>query len=150
MDGPHMNTSPLKSFGQYVRKLALEAGYPLDTVNSGAVTRLAADAGMSQTTISKLLSGERMPDAKYFVGLARALGTDPIDLFVESGILPPQTRSQSAHNPVASPPITPDAVADAWGVDPFGREMVHAMFQRLTAPRPEPAERDNIGGAEAQ
>jgi transcriptional regulator with XRE-family HTH domain len=144
MDGPNVNTSPLQKFADYVRRLALEAGYNIDKVNSGDRTRLARDAGMSQTTISKLLAGERMPDAKYFAGLAMALKTDPLELFVESGILPARNRSQNSHNAVASRSITPDDVADAWGVDPFGREMVHAMFQRLTNP---PRQSDDTGSA---
>ncbi|MFG3051796.1 helix-turn-helix domain-containing protein [Kitasatospora sp. NPDC048239] len=137
MDGIHVNTtpaeqSPLKRLGSLVRRLAINAGYELDRVNSGAVLRLARDAGMSQTSLSKLLAGTRMPDAKYLAGLAAAIGADPIDLFVEAEILPARTRSQPEHNAVASPSITPDAVADSWGVDEFGREMVHAMFERLT------------------
>lgn len=140
MDGIHVNTtpknpeepSPLKRLGTLVRRLAIAAGYELDRINSGAVVRLARDAGMSQSSLSKLLAGTRMPEARYFAGLANAIGCDPIDLFVEAEILPARSRSQLPHNAVASPSITPDAVADAWQVDEFGREMVHAMFQRLT------------------
>lgn len=150
MDGINVNTSPLQKFATYVRRLALEAGYDIDKVNGGDKARLAKDAGMSPTTVSRLLNGERMPDAKYFTGLATALGTDPIDLFVESGILPARKRSQDTRNQVASPPITPDDVADAWRLDPFGREMVHAMFQRLANPQPGQADDDTTGSAAAQ
>lgn len=149
MDGLHVNTSPLKKFGAYVRDLAIAADYPVDKINSGGVTRLAADAGMSQTSVSKMLAGERMPDAKFFAGLADALGVDPLELFVESGILPARSRSQDAHNPVASRPITPDDVADDWRLDDFGREMVHAMFQRLANP-PSQTSDNTTGSAAAQ
>lgn len=149
MDGNHVDTSPLQRLADYVRKTAIEGNYPyLDKPNSGDKARLAKAAGMSATTLSRLLLGERMPEAKYLTPLARALGTDPLELFVESGLLPAATGSQSAQEAVASPPITPDDVADAWQVDAFGREMVRAMFQRLTTPPP--ADRNDIGGAEAQ
>ncbi|MCX4751708.1 helix-turn-helix domain-containing protein [Kitasatospora sp. NBC_01287] len=133
MDGPTVNTS-LKQFADYIRQAALDAGYEVDRINSGAIKRLAAAAGMSQSTVSRLILGERMPRAEYFTGLARALGKDPLELFRESGILPAEERSQTLPEPVASPPITPDDVADAWRLDPFGREMVHALFQRLAEP----------------
>lgn len=134
MDGPNVNTSPLETFAAYVRQAALDAGYQIDRVNSGEITRLATAAGMSQSSLSRLLAADRMPRAEYLVGLAQALGRDPLDVFVESGIIPAERRSQTVHDAVASRPITPDDVADAWSLDPFGREMVHAMYQRLTSP----------------
>lgn len=146
MDGPNVNTS-LDQFAAYVKAAARAAGYDIDRVNSGDKARLARDAGMSPTTLSRLLAGERMPDAKYLAPLARALRLNPIDLLVESGILPSESRSQSDAHAVASTPITPDAVADSWGVDMFGREMVRAMFERLTRPATTPASHDGLGGA---
>ena len=131
MDGPNVNTS-LKQFAAYVRQAALDAGYEIDRINSGAIKRLADAAGMSQSTVSRLILGERMPKAEYFTGLARALDKDPLELFRKSGILPAEDRSQTPPEPVASPPITPDAVADAWNLNVFGREMMHVLFQRLT------------------
>ncbi|MFC8447563.1 helix-turn-helix domain-containing protein [Kitasatospora sp. NPDC057223] len=149
MDGNHVDTSPLQRLANYVRKTALAGDYPnLDKPNSGDKARLAKAAGMSPTTLSRLLLGERMPEAKYLTPLARALDTDPLELFVESGLLPAGSGAQSAQEAVASPPITPDDVADAWQVDAFGREMVRAMFERLATPQP--AEHNDIGGAEAQ
>jgi transcriptional regulator with XRE-family HTH domain len=149
MDGPNVNTSPLDRFAAYVRTAALAAGYDVDRVNSGAKADLARAAGMSPSSVSRLLRAERMPDAEYLAPLARALRLNPIDLLVESGILPPESRSQPDTNAVASTPITPDAVADSWGVDAFGREMVRAMFDRLTRPaEPQPSrEDDDLGGA---
>lgn len=131
MDGPPVNTSPLQNFANYVRRAALDAGYEIERVNSGELTRLANAAGMSQSSISRLLAVERMPRAEFFAGLARALGKDPIELFVESGMLPRRTAPDTETDRPTSQPITPDDVADAWQVDAYGREMVHAMFARL-------------------
>jgi transcriptional regulator with XRE-family HTH domain len=148
MDGPTVNTSPLDRLAAYVRTAAIAAGYDIDRPNSGDKTRLARDAGMSITTLSRLLSAERMPDARYLAPLARAINVDPVDLLVESGILPDRTQAQPDPKPVASVAITPDVVADAWGVDKFGREMVHAMFERLTRPQPDSGADDTqLGGA---
>lgn len=137
MDGPNVNTTPeeqtpLKRLARLVRSLAIQAGYNLDKTNSGALGRLARDAGMSQTSLSKLLAATRLPEPRSLAGLAEAINANPIDLFVEAEILPARMRAQNSHNAVASPSITPDDVADAWQVDEFGREMIHAMFQRLT------------------
>lgn len=145
-----MTTSPLERLSTYVRQHALAAGYDIDRTNSGEKARLARDAGMSETTLSRLLAGKRMPDAKYLAGLATAIGVNPIDIFIESDILPAKSRSQDPHKEVASSPITPDEVADAWGVDAFGREMVHAMFERLRKRPLHTADHDDVGSAEAQ
>jgi transcriptional regulator with XRE-family HTH domain len=149
MDGLPVNTSsapsPLQRLAAYVRSAAPAAGYDLD--KRGEKTRLANDAGMSISTLSRILSGTRMPDPQYFVPLAQALRVDALELLAQ---VSEQSAPHRPQVPVASLPLTPDAVADSWGLDEFGREMVRAMFERLAKPRPVADDQEDLGGAEAQ
>lgn len=149
MDGFPVNTSPspsrLERLAAYVERAALAAGY--DFGRRGEKTRLANDAGMSISTLSRLLAGTRMPDAEFIAPLAKALKVNPLELL---GQISDQTSTQEPHRPVPSLPLTPDAVADSWGLDEFGREMVRAMFERLSNSQPSQSTQDDVGGAEAQ
>jgi transcriptional regulator with XRE-family HTH domain len=152
MDGNGVDTSLLGRFASYVRQAALDAGYSIDSPRGGDKTRLANDAGMSLTTLSRLLSGERMPDARYFAPLAKALKVDLQELLVQSGIVPAESLTQKPQQSVSSRPLTPDEVADSWSIhDPAGRELVRAMFEKLRNDVQPPAtETDRDGSAEAQ
>lgn len=149
MDGLPVNTSSsasrLERLAAYVEQAAPRAGYYLD--QRGEKTRLATAAGMSISTLSRVLAGTRMPDPEYFIPLAKALKVDPLELL---GQVSDQKASQQPQGPVASLPLTPDDVADSWRVDEFGREMVRAMFERLTNPQPAPVAKNDVGSAEAQ
>ena len=112
---------------------------------TGGRKRLAADSGMDPGQLSRLLSAERMPDGRFLVGLAEALGTTVNTLFVESGIQPEENAPQTARESVPSPEPTPEAVADAWGLD---RAAVRAMFLQLR--KDAPASDGQAGSAEAQ
>lgn len=151
MDGSVVDTSPLQRLAAYVREAALSAGYDIDSPRGGGKTQLAADSGMSLTTLSRLLSGERMPDARYFSGLAKALGVPLTELLVQSGIIPEENLTQEHLQSVRSRSLTPGDVANSWGIhDPEGRELVRAMYERLRTDRQAPAEPDQTGSAEAQ
>jgi transcriptional regulator with XRE-family HTH domain len=151
MDGRDVDTSPLQRLAAYVREAALRAGYEIDSPRSGAMTRLANDAGMSITTLSRLLSGERMPDARYFAALAKALRVPLTELLVQSGIIPEENLSPEHLQSLRSRSLTPGDVADDWGItDPEGRELVRAMYERFRKDRQTPAEPDQTGSAEAQ
>jgi transcriptional regulator with XRE-family HTH domain len=150
MDGSVVDTSPLQSLAAYVREAALHAGYDIDSPRGGGKTKLATDSGMSLTTLSRLLSGERMPDARYFAGLAKALGVPLTELLVRSGIIPEENLTQEYLQSVRSRSLTPGDVANNWGIyDPEGRELVRAMYERFRKDRQTPAEPDRTGSAEA-
>jgi transcriptional regulator with XRE-family HTH domain len=145
MDGQGVDTSPLQRLAASVRAAALRAGYDID--KRGTMTKLANDAGMSLTTLSRLLSAERMPDTRYLASLATAMGTTVDDLLTESDNYPQQTAPQESRESVGSRPLTPDEVADSWGVD---RADVRAMFEILRKKPASGPNRDQEGRAEAQ
>lgn len=128
--------SPTQQLAAYVREAALAAGYDIDKPRSGAKLQLATDAGMHPSTLSRLLSGDRLPDPKQFQGLARALRVPLTEMLVEAGIIPRESLTREALFAASATPATPEQVADAWGIhDEAGRELVRAMYERLAARR---------------
>lgn len=150
MDVTDVSTSRIERFADYVRKAAREADYDIDSPRGGGKKKLADDTGMSMTTVSRMLSGERMPDPRYFAPLAKALRIHLNTLLVEAGIVPAETLTREHLQSVSSTPLTPDEVAESWGIhDDAGREIVRTMYERL-ANRRNTDDRKQEGDAEAQ
>lgn len=127
-----MGNELVQGLAAYVRQAALAAGYEIDRPRGGAKLRLATQAGMHPSALSRLLSGDRMPDPKHFQGLARALRVPVSEFLVEAGIV----ARESLLLPPPSHRVTPEEVADAWGIhDEPGRELVRIMFERLATHR---------------
>lgn len=95
---------------------------------TGGRKRLAEDSGMDPGQLTRLLTGERMPDIWPLARLARNLGTTLDALLVESDNYPSQSTSQQLQESVRSPLLTPEAVAESWGVDMAD---VRSMFEIL-------------------
>lgn len=116
----------------YVTQAARRAGYDMDSPRGGGKTQLAQDAGMSITTLSRLLAGTRMPDAKYFEPLAVALKVPVTELLVEAGIV--------SHAQLGAPsgPATPEEVADSWGLRDEDRDLFFSMVEQLRKRAEEP------------
>lgn len=155
MDGDDVSTSDVQRLADVVMARAMTITEPDGSLRydltpgkkTGGRTRLARDAGMDHGQLSRLLSGERMPDVRLLARLARCLGTTIDTLLTESDNYPAQTPSQQRRESVGSPSLTPDAVADSWGAD---RADVRAMFEILRKkPRSTTAD-DHDGRAEAQ
>lgn len=157
MDGTDVNTSPLGRLSAHVNRRARTAGYDLDNRRSGAQQKLAADAGMTTTAVSRLLSGRQMPAARYLWGLAQALrleGETPEESYAqllhEADMIPTEEVAQERRRSLPSTPLTPDDVADRWGItNPKDREMIRAMYAALANPQPTAEEHDD-GSAQAQ
>lgn len=122
----------VERLADYVRQAALDAGYDVDSPRGGGKTALAKAAGMSLTSISRLLSKERIPDARYLPSLAAALRVPARDLFVAASVIPEEALSAAP----PERPLTPDEVARRWGVkDEAGKALITAMYERLAARR---------------
>lgn len=152
MGGDDVGTSVLERFSRYVMNAAFAAGYDVTKgKRTGDRRRLAQDAGIDPGQLSRLLDGLRMPDTKYFAGLAIALHVPLADMLIESGLFPAESLTQDRHSSVRSRPLTPDEVADSWDIhDPTGRELVRGMYDRLRSRRAATTENDHPGNAEAQ
>lgn len=151
MDGGGVGTSVLENFAKYVMEAALQAGYDVRPgKRTGDKKRLSEDAGMDPGTLSRLLSAERMPEPRSFAGLAKALRIPLTTMLVEAGIIPAESLTQSHLQSVGSRPITPDEVAESWGIhDDAGRELVRAMYENF-AKRRRNADTHQEGEAEAE
>ncbi|MFI8278570.1 helix-turn-helix domain-containing protein [Streptomyces sp. NPDC085929] len=138
-------------FGRLIASAARSTGrYDLDS--HGGKAALARAAGLSESTMGRVLRGESIPDPRFFEPLAAAVDLDIRDLLVEAGIVSPEslsTPSQTRATGVGSRSITLDEAANALGIhSDVGREMFAAAVERLQ--RTERAtEADDGGGAAA-
>jgi transcriptional regulator with XRE-family HTH domain len=147
-------SSKLQRFAEYVSAAARRAGYDIDSPRGGGKTELARDSGISASSISRVLSGTRALDPKYFEGLARALRVPLQELLTRSGTISSESLRTWPDSAVRSRPITPREAADELGItDPIDREMFLAMVDRLRRQQQEAKRaRDNEadGGAAAE
>jgi Helix-turn-helix. len=151
-----MTDAPTRAqrFAAIVAPAAQRAGY----TGHGSTTRLAADTGMSVSSVSRMLNGQGIPELHFFPAIAEQLDLSIIDLLAEMGIPPETLRALSETDPsqVGSRSISPSEMADRVGItDPVGREMLAATIERLK--RLEKSENgaadqsgDNHGGSAAQ
>lgn len=118
-------------FARVVAPAAERAGY----TGHGAGARLARDTGMTESSVSRMLKAQAIPDARFFEPLAKAVGLSVSDLLVEAEIVSPEslrTLSETDRSQVRSRPITPEEAAERLGItDPVGREMLFATIERL-------------------
>ncbi|MFJ5804808.1 helix-turn-helix domain-containing protein [Streptomyces sp. NPDC093093] len=136
-------------FGRLIASAARATGrYDIDS--HGGKAALARAAGLSESTMGRVLRGESIPDPRFFEPLAKAVDVDVMDLLVEAGIVSPETLSTPAQTgaaEVGSRSITLDEAADALGIrTAVGRELFAAAVERLQ--RTERTERatDEDGG----
>lgn len=107
-------------FGAKVSDAARRAGYDID--GHGGKAQLARDTGIPESSVGRMLAGKTMLDPKYFAPLAKAVNLDPVDLFVEAELLPP------------------DSVTDVWSQDRTTRVLVARIEEMSPEDRAEFAE----------
>jgi len=137
-----------QQFAAVVRPAAQRAGY----VGHGSKSRLARDTGMTESSVSRMLLGQSIPDPKFFQPLADAIEMDVRTLLVEAGIISERALSETSQSQVRSP-VTPESAADEWEItDPVDREMFFATVERLRRRRQHtaPDQQGANGGAAAE
>ncbi|WP_328721788.1 hypothetical protein OHT52_21355 [Streptomyces sp. NBC_00247] len=127
-----MTEAPTRAqrFARIVAPAAQRAGY----TGHGSNARLAADTGMSESSTSRMLKGQAVPDLRFFPTIAERLDVSLVDLLAEMGIPPETLRALSETEPsqVRSRSISSSQAADRLGIkDPIGREMLAATIERL-------------------
>lgn len=127
-----MTDAPTRAqrFAALIGPAARIAGY----TGHGSGARLARDAGMSESSVSRMLKGQSVPDLEFWAPLCDTVGVELADLLAEMGIPLESLRALSETGPsqVGSRPITPAQLADQVGIhDPIGREMLAATIERL-------------------
>lgn len=100
----------------------------------GGRAKFASAAGVSASTVGRLLRGEMTADVRILGQVATALGYPVGDVLVRAGVLSAD-ELQAARTPDRERPMTPEEAAAELGiVDPIDRDafaaMVIAMQQR--------------------
>ncbi|WP_354596137.1 helix-turn-helix transcriptional regulator [Streptomyces sp. JL1001] len=150
-----MTETPTRAqrFAALVAPAAQRAGY----TGHGSNARLARDTGMSESSVSRMLKGQAIPELKFFPAVAEKVGVGLLDLLAEMGIPPEslQPLSETGQSQVGSASISPAEAADRLGLsDPVSREMLFATIERLKRLEQQqddqPARGNEHGGAAAQ
>jgi transcriptional regulator with XRE-family HTH domain len=77
----------VSDFFEYVREAARTAGYDIDSPRSGGRKGLAEAAGMSPSSVGRMLAGSTVPEASKVPQLADALGVPRNELLSRAGVV---------------------------------------------------------------
>jgi transcriptional regulator with XRE-family HTH domain len=108
----HDRAARAQSFGQRITQAARAAGFDIDSPRGGGKKALADAAGMTQSSVSRMLAGQAMPDAYRLEALADAVNVPVEELLVLHGIVSPGTnlREMPRKN------LTVPELAAMWGI----------------------------------
>jgi transcriptional regulator with XRE-family HTH domain len=126
-----------EQFGRFTSEAARAAGYDIDSPRGGGKRDLAAAAGMSEASVSRMLAGKTIPDPKWFEPLANALGIKLATLLVESGLASKKALGGSAPKPPLRPKLTIRRAAHELGIESErGVQMFETMVNGILAQEP--------------
>lgn len=74
-----------EGFSTWFRERMRRSGYDIDTKRAGGQKKLAEDSGVSNTVISHMMNGTRIPDVQTMVKVAPRLGTNVREMLLRSG-----------------------------------------------------------------
>lgn len=133
-----MNSPELNAFAAWIEGLMRDRGYDIDSPRGGGKSRVADEAGVHRTAVTRLLQRQSMPDLETTRRLARVLGVPVRDMLIRSGRLTEgelaEPRSGPAFGPdatVAAPRPTLEEVADLLGVPADRREMFVRVVEQF-------------------
>ncbi|MFJ1581749.1 helix-turn-helix domain-containing protein [Streptomyces sp. NPDC088197] len=124
-------------FGRVTSEAARSAGYDIDSPRGGGKRDLAAAAGMSEPSVSRMLAGKTIPDPKVFESLANALGIKLATLLVESGLASKKALGGAVPKAPLRPKLTIRRAAKELGIhSERGLKMFTAMTQSIIEQEP--------------
>jgi transcriptional regulator with XRE-family HTH domain len=82
-----MTTYELDAFASWIEDLMRRSGYDIDSPRGGGKSRIADEAGVHRTAVTRLLQRQSMPDLETTRRLARVLGVPVRDMLIRSGRL---------------------------------------------------------------
>ncbi|MBT2505111.1 hypothetical protein J7I98_04210 [Streptomyces sp. ISL-98] len=92
---------------------------------------------MTESTVSRMLLGQALPDPRFFEPLAKAVGVSVYELLHTAGIIsrpfpPPLSETESSQVGSRSTTSSPSDMADQLGLtDPIARQMFFGTIERL-------------------
>ncbi|MER8042556.1 XRE family transcriptional regulator [Streptomyces sp. NPDC094032] len=128
-------------FGSWLTVKLEALGYDLSGPRSGGRSAFAEQAGISLTTVMRLLKSEIPTDIRLLRTLAEAIHEPYADVLVRAGVLTPDELA-AVQRPTAPPGrrITPDQAADELGItDPTERRLFLNMTDNMRR-QPPPGE----------
>ncbi|MFF2309180.1 helix-turn-helix domain-containing protein [Streptomyces albidoflavus] len=130
-DHADASTGPAE-FGRWLTGRLESLGYNLSGPRSGGRSAFAARAGISPSTVTRLLRGEMPTDTRILRTLAEAIDVPYPEVLVRAGVLTPDELA-AVQRPTAPPGgITPEQAADQLGItDPAERRVFVNMAQTL-------------------
>lgn len=126
---PDQSELVTEQFAAYVREAARRAGYDIDSARGGGRVALARDAGMSPSSVGRMLAGKAMPDPVYLVPLAEALRVPWPELMTRSGLVPQNFFDDPQHE--RAPLSAREAAADLGIKDPTKVDLFETMVRAL-------------------
>lgn len=120
-----MSSTPAQSLAAALRAAALRSGIDLDA-RGGSRIRLAEEAGTSPTTITRLLAGDRLPEARTITLLARAVKADPIEFLLVANILDEEDLPGGKHSPE-------QALAELGVKSPANQALILGIVEQMNA-----------------
>lgn len=83
-------------------------GYPLEGPRAGGLSRLADDAGISRSSLSRIVSGDAEPSVETLRALAKVFRMSLGAMMVHAGVAEPGDVGQSGQADTGDPPhLTP-------------------------------------------
>lgn len=101
-----MTTYELDAFASWIEDLMRRSGYDIDSPRGGGRSRIADEAGVHRTAVTRLLQRQSMPDLETTRRLARVLGVPVRDMLIRSG------RLTAEELPLTLAPPAPERGAD--------------------------------------
>ncbi|WP_416964385.1 helix-turn-helix domain-containing protein [Streptomyces sp. Agncl-13] len=128
-----------EQFGAWLRIQIEQRGYDL-TPRGGGQSRFAERAGLSNSTVSRILRGQAVTETRTLQAIATALRLPLAEVLVAAGVL--STRElNDVRNPTSTNPLTPETAADELGItDPQSRRLFVNMTATLREQRAENGE----------
>lgn len=128
-------------FAEWITEVAAKAGFPVDVPRAGGLQLLAEAIGTAESTVHRVLAGDRVPAHRFWPAWVAALNVDP-DEFHQQAVT--ARREVKRSRPTARRVIAPDGAGRALevprligvaggaghGKDELGQALVELGWQR--------------------
>ena len=92
-----------EGFSRWFLDRMRRSGYEIDGPRAGGQTKLADDSGVSNTVISHMMKGTRIPDVQTMVKIAPCIGTSVREMLLRSGRVLESDLVADTGNPLVDP-----------------------------------------------
>jgi len=124
-----MDTDRTK-FLDWLHTVAAAAGY--DPKVRGSIAALAVAASVDPSPVSRLMSGDKIPQISTQRAIAIALNIEPLEMYVRSGTISAEDVPDGKQpRPAPTGKAAMQILANEWGVPPEKREMLFGVLEAV-------------------